>query len=513
MKFIVPISLVACLILSGTASAASISGKTAAKSTVVALSKDGRSWSAKADSKGRFSIKSTAKAVTLQLRDKLGRYAGPVVVGGTASKAITGVRNGAALGTLKISRGAARPVKTLAKKYVDTSFFGKAVKGVPVGAGKLGFGGGTVVKSSQAFAAGPLATPSGPASELSKPGADPDQDGVPNAIDVDDNGNKVVDAADPAMANVRPGGIRSFTQIFLGLSETVNVDASPDSAALINAKMRQRLSFVLLDVPANTALDCGGLTWCSAGGTGHMEGAGPDIIGAPFPNGGNSIMPLNSQKEFRLLPGAGVDEIRAGDTLIEKRADGTQMTGGVGFVFATVPAVHKWTLSTGQSETVSYPAAASSPGTQSNPISIRPGPDGHRKLTLEFWRPQRHAIAGAEADGFIDIGHLMYQMNVPMAGVNGPTCPNSSVTTTSPELTAGSGPGPSGFADSSADAPSNTSRLLNLTVDLDACAAARGKTLTDGEEIPFDLAANAPSTSSVDHANQTIRLRVAPAAG
>ena len=104
-------------------------------------------------------------------------------------------------------------------------------------------------------------------------------------------------------------------------------------------------------------------------------------------------------------------------------------------------------------------------------------------------------------------------MNVPMTGANGPTCPNSTVTTTSPELTPDTRPNSGGFVDSSADAPSDASRLLNLTVDLDACAAAKGTPLTNGQEIPFDLAANAPSTSSVDHANQTIRLRVAPAAG
>lgn len=303
--------------------------------------------------------------------------------------------------------------------------------------------------------------------------------------------------------------------MFLGLEETVNVSASPDSGSAIDQRMRDHLGFVMLDVAANTRLDCGGLSWCSPGGTGRLEVAGgPGSLGPPFPDGTNTVMPLSGSggTEFRLRPGAGVNEIKAGDTLVTSLADGTQKTGALGFVFATVPAIRSWSLSSGAGATVSYPVPGGTPGTRQNPIAVSPGPDGRRLLTLEFWRPQRHSIAGAEKSGYIDIGHLVYQANFPLsssAAGTSPTCPSSTVTTTSSELSANSGNGVTGLVDSSNDRPSDASRMLNLTVDLDACASARGGSLAAGQLVNFDLAANAPSSSSVDHANQTLMLSIA----
>lgn len=485
--------------------------------TVVAIAKDGRSWSSVAGPTGAFSLAVKASTVTIQLRDTSGRYAGPVVVGGTKKKALLGVRGAAKLGKLKMRKGAAFPAKPLSSKFVDRKVSAKAAKGIPVGAGKLGLGGTLVGKASSA---GVHAAQSDPAAAaLTQPGADPDADGLPNAVDVDDNGNKVVDAVDSTLSSRDPGGATSFTQMFLPLEKTTNIDADPGSEASIQTRMKENLGLVLLNVPANTKLDCGGLSWCSPGGTGRMEINAPDgaTPGDPFPKGEDTTMPLNGVGEFRLMPGGGPQDVRAGDTLIQKRADGTEQTVALGFVFATVPAIKSWSTGAGAGGQVGYPVAEGATGTIQNPATIAPGSDGKRTLTIEFWRPQRASIPGAEPNGFIDIGHLVYRANVPQAAGPGPNpdpvrqAPECPVSTLSPGPGLAPAPGPAqlgGLADSSDDQPSSPSRTLSFTIDLDACAAAKGTSLAPGQIIPFDLGAYAPRQTSVDHANQKFFIRI-----
>ena len=65
--------------------------------TVIAVASNGRAASARAP-RGRFALVAPARKVTLHLRAPNGRYAGPVVLGGTAKRAIVGARAGARLG-------------------------------------------------------------------------------------------------------------------------------------------------------------------------------------------------------------------------------------------------------------------------------------------------------------------------------------------------------------------------------------------------------------------------------
>lgn len=492
------------------AQAAPITGNAQPNMTVVALAKDGRSWSTVAGPSGRFAVVVPSGSVTLQLRDRAGRYAGPVVVAGSSSKAILGVKAGASLGTLKLKKGAAFPAARVSSKAIDKRFSARAVKGVPTGAGRLGLG-GTPVKASSAQAGGTSDSP------LAQPGADPDADGLPNAVDVDDNGNKLVDAVDPALAATAVSGFAQFTQIFLNATETTNIDADPGSQANIEARMRARLLLIVgRPIPADTTLDCGGLSWCSPGGTGHLKATGPTVTpGQPFPNGTNATMYLAPNGEFRLVPGAGPNEIRAGDTLIQKRADGTQLAAALGFVFVTVPAIKTWSTGTGYNGSVSYPVAAGASGTPDNPVTVSPDAQGKRSLTIEFWRPQRYSIAGAEPSGFYDIGHLGYRANLPpptgAAPDNiDPSCPVSTLTP-GPGLSASTsaGAGPRGsLVDDSDDRPSDPTRTLTMTIDIDACAAARGITLTSGLVIPFDLGGFAIRPGAADHANQMFFIKV-----
>src|SRR5689334_9720077 len=101
-----------CLLVPGAAwgkKQAPITGKLSKSGyTIIALGYNGKAVSSKSRS---FKIVPRDGKVTLQLRDKKGRYAGPVVVGGKGSKVIVGVKAGAKLGTIRIRSGYATAAK------------------------------------------------------------------------------------------------------------------------------------------------------------------------------------------------------------------------------------------------------------------------------------------------------------------------------------------------------------------------------------------------------------------
>ena len=75
--------------------------------TVIALAEDGRAGSVRV--RGRaFSLRPPSCRVTLHLRGANGRYAGPIVIGGSGSRVVLGVRAGTRLGRIAIRGGYAR---------------------------------------------------------------------------------------------------------------------------------------------------------------------------------------------------------------------------------------------------------------------------------------------------------------------------------------------------------------------------------------------------------------------
>ncbi len=93
--------------------------------------------------------------------------------------------------------------------------------------------------------------------------------------------------------------------------------------------------------------------------------------------------------------------------------------------------------------TISYPATESSPGTRSNPARVSAGPDGHVRVHLTWWRPQRSGIAGAGEPDFMDVGQPVYAFDaapqplIPDAASGGssPACSATSVTESDSNLT------------------------------------------------------------------------------
>jgi hypothetical protein len=175
----------ACLLLPAAAQAAlkPISGELDRRGlTVVALAPHGDVTEARA--RPRFKLVPPAQAVTLQLRDRNGRYAGPVVIEGRGGSVTLGVRAGTNLGLIQVHNGYARVARRLPPRAVDRATTARARHGVPLGVGTFGW-----VRGRNR---GPHA-----------PGRDPDRDGIPDKFDIDDNGNLVIDTHERGAAGRR----------------------------------------------------------------------------------------------------------------------------------------------------------------------------------------------------------------------------------------------------------------------------------------------------------------------
>jgi hypothetical protein len=488
------------------AAPAPITGKLTARGyTLIALAANGRATSVRV--KGTFRLVPPASRATLHLRGPKGTYAGPVVVGGRGSRVVLGVRAGAKLGTLRLGRGVARAAKPLPARWLDATTWAAALRGVPRGAGRLG-----LVRS--------------PAIGRTGPGRDQDRDGIPGAFDVDDNGNLVLDNVDrsaggraraaqagvpgPAPGGGDPNAFWVFSNFHFDLSETLNANAGGVTDAQIDAAMTRAGSFVglVFQVPDGTVqLDCGALSYCSAGGTGRTAEPHPD--GAPFSGGTITRGPTG---DFQLRTLAPATKIGAGDTFIERVGAGTsahELTGVLNYMFNTTPAARSWSDSAGDAGTFSYPIASDAPGTRLNPLPVARDAEGKVKMTFTFWRPQRKAIPGAgEGDGFVDIGGLDYQVNVPngpqSAGpqpmgappVRGPqSCALANLTSDD----AGLHPlPPFALTDTAADRPADPGNTLTVTIDLTGCLAGAGLSLEPGQTLGFELQAKSRVGDNAD---------------
>lgn len=473
--------------------------------TVVALAPNGNA--AEVSGLGDLSISPPASRVTLHIISDEGQYLGPVVVGKRSGKAVMGVKAGSALGTLKLRKGYATP-SSAANLRLDKSVLAKATKaGIPIGAGKQG-----LVKT--------------PANGRPGEGRDEDLDGIPGSFDVDDDGDLVLDSVegdgsggeDPSNGsdsseNTGPtegttgGSFRVFSNLKLDLARTVNANVATVSTPQIDAALAsaQTLAFQVIRGD-RTSLNCYGRTYCTLGGTGRSLASG-----TAFPNPGNvdangfGIMTVGSTGDFQLVTGATTAAISAGDTFMENVYTGTRVDhvpGVLNFYFVSTPAVTEVSSGSSDSVEVSYPTAEGSPGTASNPFSVRGSGDAVVKLT--FWRPQREPVAGAEGPGYIDAGRLQYVVDVP----NGPggtsagpgMCSSNSYAPDDDELRVSG----NSVVDQAPDRPADPSNELTLNVNLTKCLATKGLTWSTGQSLSLDIMA---MTSNGDNAAQKLYLK------
>lgn len=244
--------------------------------TVIALDKDGEAASAQAQPK--FKLTPPAKRATLHLRAKDGTYAGPIVTARErkGKRAIVGVKEGVKLGEVTVNgrKGYAKLERSLLEKWVDTKREARAKNGVPIGSGVFGR---------------VASRPTG----VFGPGQDQDLDGIPGALDIDDDGDLLLDnfersnAAGAQAAQSAGELLDVLTQLGLQLEDTANANAGSSDAQIESALPASGRLLIEILPGDSPELDCGGspnpspppplvggLVYCSWGGTGRVFQAG-----------------------------------------------------------------------------------------------------------------------------------------------------------------------------------------------------------------------------------------------
>jgi hypothetical protein len=460
--------------------------------TVIALAADGRATSRRAKT-GRFRLRPPTQTVTLHLKRKDGKYSGPVVLDVEGKRAILGVEAGADLGRIKVRRGYARVSGQPAEDEVDPSRWSRARKGVPIGAGVFGR-----VKSRP---------------RAGKVPGDPDLDGIPNSLDIDDDGDRRLDNFESSgKGGLFASGIASVDQSYnpFGLYSVFGSPELPgvpnaNAAALtiqdINASLRDN-SHLFFDISdfvergGSVELDCTGLSYCSPGGTGEVWCPG-SCTPQPFPEccdedgDGFGTMAPQDVLFFRLWHRAAADQIGTGDVLTARVTIGgveTQFPATLQTVFATVPALVSYADGAGNSATISYPVPPGGPGTGADPFRVAAGPGGDVVLTFTFWRPQRTAIPGEGGEfQWVDIGGLFYYTGISHEWTpsGAPVCPAGAYSSTDSDIV----PAPDqpvggfrgGFTDLALDQPASSGNTITYSVNMSQCLAAFGQGWAPGE--------------------------------
>lgn len=461
--------------------------------TVIALAPDGKAG-VKRVARKKFKVRTTAATVTLQLRSPKGTYAGPVVMGRAGNRAILGVSAGARLGQIRVRRGYARVTKPLGDEWLEPGVDARAKHGVPIGARRFGR-----VRSRHARNRG---------------FGDRDLDGVPDVLDVDDDGDLILDRNDLKTPSARTsqgaGEYFDFhSRLTLELSETANANASTLTTEDVDDALSHR-GDLLLNVlnsdplPNSPELDCGGaiqrpprpvgLVYCrphTAGGIGTIHRYPPFSNETAFPDccdldeDGLGKLAVETagdpNRALTLHHHATTTQIGTGDVMVQTTVVNgvtTSYLASLQYVLATVPAMVSYDDDgPGQPTQVPYPFPFGGPGTRGNSAPVSDGPDADNdiELTVTFWRPQRRAVPEwGESGTWIDIGGLKYHVEVEESGSR---CPQDAFSENDPELAANMNPG---LTDLAPDRPADAANTFTYTLNLTRCLEANGFSFNDG---------------------------------
>jgi hypothetical protein len=453
---------------------------------------------------------STLKGATLQMvTSSGGDYFGPVILNwkGTAPGKATRVfmslkstGNKVNLGevglknaTASKKQGFARVRTKLKLADVTAAKAVTAVAGKPVGVGTYGKGKNTKASSVQAFAPGdPCSPPNTPTCspdgrELAPPtgnppaggtqqqpvngaqpgqpqpnagqsgsttvdetktdGADTDGDGIINAFDVNDDGDKdaTVDSADADTPKVKISGtttganceaaasFRIFTNFKAtqpGYAGTINAYGSgafEATDASIASAIGKTMSMVFSPITSvcgsavtATYLKGVGVPYAPADfvklGAACNTGDYQWMIGTGFMCGMGSAG--GSSSGFKFSDGytfTGTDLPSGQDTFIQKveTADGNsyEFVASAGFVFVTHPMIASYSTDGTTFTNIDYSKAVSGPDGASVP-NVKISLGKAQTLTLKVYRPQRLAIDG-ETGKFYDLGGFRYVPDLP----------------------------------------------------------------------------------------------------
>jgi hypothetical protein len=484
--------------------------------TLIALAADGKARSTHVR-RSEFRLKAPAREVTLHLRARSGKYAGPVVIAARRGgrRALLGVRTPARLGRITVRRSHARVRHKVGRRHLVASRYARARRGVPIGAGRFGR-----VRSRR--------TRGGIQ-------GDRDLDGIPNVLDIDDDGDRVLDNLDGsrgargAQYEHGSGAFLVHAQLDTDLVGSANANIPGLTDSQIEAVLPS-FGWLAIEIrEAGAELDCGtpqartdptlgGLVYCSKGGTGRVMNGQPEPEWPRFPECcdaddgdgmGTMVTAPNlppGDKAMFLRHGATSTQIGTGDLLLQRLPSGGDLLATLQYVLGTTPALVSYDDGQGNSATTDYPVSANGPGTRGNPFPVEPLPGGDVVVTLTFWRPQRRPIPPETGD-WIDIGGLNYRAALAGMDPGGFTCEQGAYSSTDPNLTPTDPtpePGGGGFADGAADRPATATNTLTYRLNLTECLESKGQSFKNGEQAGFGFAAVTSQMNAVDASSVSI---------
>lgn len=504
--------------------------KNASNLTVVVMGASGRQLASANITKAsqKVTLKTirtnTLNGATLQLvnsasasGDARGDYFGPVVLSwngavksSKATKLLTKIKTKSTklnFGTITVKKVSATSKQgwgiAKAKVKAVSAEFSRGINGRPIGVGNYGAtGSSSIVKTAgvHAFAPG---DPNSPEKSI---GGDLDKDGIPNAFDVNDDGDDVIDsgdtnspqpfaATDNGNSTCAPVNFRIFTNFkatqggFAGSINAYGVGSFLATDASIAAQITKTMSMVFSPITqvcgqavTKTELKGVGVPYAPSEyielgstcftrdyqwliGTGRM--CGQDATGYSF----GSPYSFTSTD----LP-SGQDTFSMRVTL----QDGSQheFTSSPGFVFVTHPLILSYSTDGTTYTDIDYSNTRPSnegPAVNAPKISVSRSQD----LYLKIYRPQRLGIEG-EGTGFFDLGGYRYTPDIPNGIITNPT-PGVPATPTQ-------GPGncdAQAFTDTamSSDVAINTTSkpTLNIKWNIGKCFTDRGIAWSVGE--------------------------------
>jgi hypothetical protein len=460
---------------------------------------------------------SNLSGATLQLvTTSGGDYYGPVVLGWKSKTQVytqfgtkTSGKGKYKVGTIVVSDASASRLQGYGKVKKKLSLIKKNVVAAtnykPAGVGTYGKTGGAPVSllgDARGFVA------SGPIGDIDLrnvipedkkfDGGDADGDGLPNAFDVNDDGDAVLDQADAnnpapnAGANCEvAASLNVFTNFkSTGLNFAGNVNRfGSGSFEATDSNIANAMTSTLSVVMSNIQNVCGSpVSKTYFKGVGSVPYAPKEYVDITGYAGTDYQWTVGDGKiGGRQVPGlssyafTAPNEISGQDALVMKvvTADGKEyeFASSMGFVFITHPQPKSFTVGAGSAENVTYSGSSATFGVNAthngqsgtNFMAVGSGPS---QLKIEFRVPQRLAIDG-ESGKYWNLGNMDYFPDIPN-GFGG----------------SGGGPGKCDAqknTDTRADSEATSEVTFIATFDLGRCFTDRGQAWTPGSTLAVDL--------------------------
>ena len=389
------------------------------------------------------------------------------------------------------------------------------------------------------------------------PKGDRDFDGIPDRLDIDDDGDRVLDKVDrsglrrgrsSAVTAEDPLGLA--TGLGAGLVETPNVHAGASDAAIDQAS--RDLGYILMNIPFGVAaveLDCGarvpaGLSYCAPGGTARLDSgkAFPDCCDTDGDGFGTmdptEVVPGDYQN-FGFDHRSTSTQITTGKWLfhhVTKSGDESQCPSDTDpdcvsysslmqFAFTTTPALKSFDDGPGGRVPIPYPVDFNGPGdTANNPLPVSARSGGDVILDLTLWRPQRRPTSDAECGNvpgcavtdWLDMGGLVHFATGGRGEGGDPAvCPKDgaysdpSAGLQAFELEAGES---GGFLDTTGARAADPANTLSYRLNLTKCLATKGISFGVNQTRAFAFQASPPTDpasglTGTDTASQNVYFR------